>query len=443
MSVSSSSRRSFLKTAALGSAALALSPVPRVHAGENHTIKVALVGCGGRGGGAAVNALSTEGPVKLWAVADVFENRLEGCLRSLEDAFPEKVDVPKERQFLGFDAFKKAIDSLDPGDVVLLATIPAFRPQHVEYAVQKGINVFMEKSFGVDVPGVKRIMESSKLADQKNVKIACGLMWRHCKARAEAIDRIHQGEIGDLVHLRTYRMHGPVWMSERTRREKELGYQIRNYSNFTWTNGSFLLDWQVHNIDICCWAKNAWPVKVLGMGGRAGRRVDGQEFDHYNVEYTFADGSNLYVVGRHCPNCFDMYSDFVHGTKGSGVLMTNLSASASKLYKNQLMIPENVIWAFPGNEPNPYQVEMDRLFAAIRQDVAYNEGHRAAQAALAGIFGRMSVFSGKEIHWEEAIQSTREEFPGLDQITWETQPPVLPNEQGEYPIAIPGETAPW
>ncbi|MGL6194637.1 MAG: Gfo/Idh/MocA family oxidoreductase, partial [Thermoguttaceae bacterium] len=286
------SRRDFLKSTAVAGAALTFSTalnsvVPKVHAAEKNTIKIALVGCGGRGGGAAINALSTAGDTKLWALADVFPHKVEGLHQGLSDAFPEKVDVPKERQFVGFDAYKKAIDTLDKGDVVLLATIPAFRPQHVEYAVNKGINVFMEKSFGVDVPGVKRIMAASEKADKTNVKIACGLMWRHCKARAEAVDRIHQGEIGDLVHMRTYRMHGPVWMSPKQQNESELACQIRNYSNFTWTNGSFLLDWQVHNIDICCWAKNAWPVKVLGMGGRAGRRVDGQEFDHYNIEYTF------------------------------------------------------------------------------------------------------------------------------------------------------------
>jgi len=267
-------RREFLQRSvgAVAATTTASMVVPRVHAAEDNTIKIALVGCGGRGTGAAVNALSTQGPTKLWALADVFDNRLQASLGGLTKRFAEKVDVPKERQFLGLDAFKKAIDALDPGDLVLLATPPAFRPIHLEYAVEQGVNVFMEKSFAVDGPGVRRVLRAGRLAAEKNVKVACGLMWRHDKPREEVIARLHDGAIGEIHTLRTYRMHGPVGYKPKQPGMSELAHQINNYCNFTWLNASFFVDWLIHNIDVCCWAKDAYPVSAQGHGGRQVRR---------------------------------------------------------------------------------------------------------------------------------------------------------------------------
>ncbi|HWH72260.1 MAG TPA: Gfo/Idh/MocA family oxidoreductase, partial [Candidatus Sulfotelmatobacter sp.] len=263
-------RREFLKTssAVLAGTALGGAMARPGYAAENNTIKIALVGCGGRGTGAAAQALATQGPTKLWAVADVFEQRVQNTLANLKQHCEKQLEVPPERQFIGLDGFKKAMDSLDKGDVVLLATPPAFRPIHFEYAVQKGLNVFMEKSFAVDAPGIRRVLKTGQEAAHKNLKVAGGLMSRHYKPLEEIIKQIHDGAIGNVITEWAYRMHGPVGLSPKQPGMKELAYQIANYSNFTWLNGSFIVDWLIHNIDVCCWVKNDWPVSVQGMGGR-------------------------------------------------------------------------------------------------------------------------------------------------------------------------------
>ncbi|MBM3804511.1 MAG: twin-arginine translocation signal domain-containing protein, partial [Acidimicrobiia bacterium] len=305
------SRREFLKAsgAVMASGALA-GVVPRPgHAAETHTLKIALVGCGSRGTGAAVNALSTSGPTRLWAVADVFPRRVESSLKLLGEKHASQVDVPIERRFLGFDAYRRAIDTLDKGDVVLLATPPAFRPIHFEYAVQKGLHVFMEKSFAVDAPGIRRVLAAGEAATRKNLKIATGLMSRHSEPLVQAIQRIHEGCIGEVITAWAYRMHAPVGFSAQAPGQSELAHQIANYSSFTWLNGSFIVDWLIHNIDVACWAKNAWPVSVQGMGGRQVREVPDQLFDHYAAEYTFADGTRMLVQGRHQNNCHNFFGD--------------------------------------------------------------------------------------------------------------------------------------
>lgn len=434
----SPSRREFLKRSGttLAGVAMADSMARFCHAAENNTIKVALVGCGGRGTGAALNALSTQGPVKLWAMADVFPNRLEGSLKGLAKQFADKVDVPKERQFIGLDGYKKAIDSLDAGDLVLLATPPAFRPIHLEYAVEKGRHVFMEKAFAVDGPGVRRVLKAGEAAKQKNLKIAGGLMSRHSKPLEEAIRQIHEGAIGDVITCWAYREHGPVGFTPKSEGMSELAHQIRNYSCYTWLNGSFLLDWLIHNIDVCCWVKNAWPVSAQGQGGRQTRDKPDQLFDHYAVEYTFADGTRLLAQGRHMLNCWGFFGDIIHGAKGSAVLGEGISQP--RIYKTHKQTPENLLWEYKGPPHNAYQHEHDLLFDAIRQDKPYNESQRCAYAALAGILGRMAAECGQELTWEQALNSNLELAPGLDQLTWDAEPPVKPNAQGQYPVAMPG-----
>ncbi len=435
------SRRNFIVNSGkvVAGAALASSIAARSYAAEDNTIKIVLVGCGGRGTGAAANALSTKGPTKLWAMADAFDYRLESSFKSLADKYSKQVEVPPERKFVGFDAYRRAIDSLDKGDVVLLATPAAFRPLHFEYAVQKGINVFMEKSFAVDAPGVRRVLRAGEMAREKNLKVASGLMWRHDRPREEAIQRIHAGEIGDLVTLRTYRMHGPVGYRPKRPGENELAHQIANYNNFTWLNASFFVDWLIHNIDVCCWAKNALPVSAQGMGGRAARTEPDQMFDHYMVEYFFGDGSRLFAQGRHINKCWDIFSDFAHGTKGSAVIMENLAAPKPRLYRNQAQTRENETWRYSGPPCDPYQVEHDLLFDAIRNNKPYNETERSAKACLVAIMGRMAAESGQMITWDEAFNSNLELAPGLDNYTWESRPPVEPDANGRYPIAVPGQ----
>jgi predicted dehydrogenase len=433
-------RRDFLKAsgAALAGAALAGGIARSGYAAETNTIKIALVGCGGRGTGAAAQALSTQGPTKLWAMADVFEQRLQSSLATVKKDHEKQVEVPPERQFIGLDGFKRAIDSLDKGDVVLLTTPPAFRPIHLEYAVQKGVNVFMEKSFAVDAPGIRRVLKAGEEARKKNLKIAGGLMCRHSKPLEEAIQQVHDGLIGEIVTCWAYRMHGPVGLNARQPGMNELAYQIANYSCFTWLNGSFLEDWVIHNIDVCCWAKNAWPVSVQGMGGRQVRQDPDQLFDHYNAEYTFADGTRFIAEGRHIANCYDFWGSILHGTKGSGSL--GEGQTKPRLFKGYNQTSENVIWNYKGPACDQYQYEHDLLFDAIRNDKPYNETERCAKSCFTAIMGRMACESGKMVTWDEAIGSNIELAPGLDDYTWDSNPPAMPDAKGHYPIAMPGQT---
>jgi myo-inositol 2-dehydrogenase / D-chiro-inositol 1-dehydrogenase len=438
-------RRDFLKTSstALAGAALAAPlAVPRPgYAAEDNTIKIALVGCGGRGTGAAANALSTKGPTKLVALADVFPERIEKTHKILSEKFAAQVDVPPERRFVGFDAFRKAIDVLGKGDLVLLATPAAFRPIHLEYAVQKGVNVFMEKSFAVDAPGIRRVLRAGGAAQQKNLKVASGLMWRHDPPREEVIRRLHDGAIGDIILLRTYRMHGPVGFHPRQPGESELAHQLRNYSCFNWLNASFFVDWLIHNIDVCCWAKNAWPVSVQGQGARVARTDPDQMLDQYSVEYTFADGTKLFAQGRHVTGCWDIFSDFAQGAKGSALLMESLAAAKPRIFKGHAQTSENLVWRYQGPAVDPYQREHDLLFDAIRNDKPCNETERAAKACLVSIMGRMAAESGLVINHDEALASNLELAPGLDKIdSLDAPAPVLPDSAGKYPVPVPGRT---
>jgi predicted dehydrogenase len=436
------SRREFLKTSghALAGTALFSAIASRSHAAENNVVRIALIGCGGRGSGAAVNALSTAGPTRLVAMADAFGDRLQSSLGNITQRFAKQVEVPPERQFTGLDAFKKAINCLGKGDLAILATPPAFRPIHFEYAVQKGVNVFMEKSFAVDGPGVRRVLRAGEMARAKNLKVAGGLMWRHDKPREEAIARLHDGAVGEINLLRTYRMHGPVGYQPRKAGENELAHQIANYNSFTWLNGSFFVDWLIHNIDVCCWAKNALPVSAQGMGGRAARTEPDQLFDHYMVEYAFADGARLFAQGRLINGCYDIFSDFAQGAKGSAVLMESLAAPRPRIYKSQVQTRENEVWRYSGPPCDPYQVEHDLLLDAIRNDKPYNEAERCAKAALVAVMGRMACNSGQMINFEDALNSTMELAPGLETLTLDSKPPVQAGQDGRYPVAIPGRT---
>jgi myo-inositol 2-dehydrogenase / D-chiro-inositol 1-dehydrogenase len=346
--------------------------------------------------------------------------------------------VPPERQFIGLDGFKKAIDSLDKGDLVLLTTPPAFRPIHLDYAVQKGVNVFMEKSFAVDAPGIRRVMKAGEEAKQKNLKIAGGLMSRHYKPLEEAIQQVRDGLIGDLVTCWAYRMHGPVGIGPRQADTKELAYQIANYSCFTWLNGSFIEDWLIHNIDVCCWAKNAWPVSVQGMGGRQVRQDADQLFDHYEAEYTFADGTRFVAQGRHIANCYDFFGSMLQGTKGSGLV--GEGQPKPRLFKGYRQDSGDLIWSYKGPACDQYQHEHDLLFDAIRNDKPYNETERCAKSCFTAVMGRMACESGKMITWDEALASNIALAPGLDDYTWDSNPPAMPDAKGNYPVAMPGQT---
>lgn len=435
-----SSRRKFLQQSGslVAGATLAGTLSNRAYAGEDNTIKVVLVGCGGRGTGATSEALSTTGPTTLWAMADFFDNRLQSSLRHFSQKFKKQVAVPKERQFIGLDAYRKAIDSAGPGAVVVLATPPAFRPIHMEYAVAKGCHVFMEKSFGVDAPGVRRILKAGEEASRKNLKIAGGLRCRHDKPLEEAVAQLHAGIAGDIITLWAYRMHAPVGFTAKDPKETELAHQIRNYSNFTWLNGSFLLDWLIHNIDICCWIKGSWPVSAQGQGGRQVRTKPDQLFDQYSVEFTFADGTRMSGQGRHMQNAWGFFGVVVHGAKGSAIL--GEGQHEPRIYKGHVQTPANLIWKQKGPAKNAYQVEHDLLFDAIRNDKPYNETEFSAKATMAGIMGRMAAESGQLIKWDDAFASNVELAPGLETLAVDSNAPVMPDKDGHYPIAMPGVT---
>jgi len=437
-----SSRREFLNTSGRIAAvsAFGFGAIPSVHAAENNTIKVALVGCGGRGTGAAANALSTKsGPTELVAMADVFDHRLQSSLQNLSPRFGKQVNVPKDRQFIGFDAYKQAIDCLDGSGVVILATPPGFRPLHLEYAVGKGCNVFMEKAFAVDGPGIRRVLKAGEEATKKNLKIAGGLMSRHSTPLAEAVRRIQEGIIGDVITCWSYREHGPVGFKPKPAGMSEMAHQIRNFHNFNWLGGSFILDWLIHNLDICCWVKgDAWPVSAQGQGGRQVRTEPDQMFDHYAVEYSFADGTRMFSQGRHMASCWGFWGNVIHGTKGAAVLGEGIPDPL--IYKGHKRAEDNIIWRYKGDKVDPYQLEHDLLFEAIRQNKPYNETKRSAHAALVGILGRMAAESGQEISWEQALASDLVLAPGLEDFTMDTAPPVVPDAQGHYLVAMPGRS---
>jgi myo-inositol 2-dehydrogenase / D-chiro-inositol 1-dehydrogenase len=434
------SRRDFLRTSAkaLAGAAVAHAVARPGYTAENNTVKVALIGCGGRGTGAAAQVLSTKGPTQLWAAADVFDHRIQSSIKNIAAQHGSQVVVPPERQFVGMEGYKKAMATLNKGDVVLLTTPPAFRPIHFAHAVEKGCHVFMEKSFAVDAPGIRRVLKTGELAAQKNLKVAGGLMSRHYKPLEEAIQKIHDGLIGEVITAWAYRMHGPVGLSPRGAGMSELAYQIANYSCFTWLNGSFIVDWLIHNIDVCCWAKNEWPVSVQGMGGRQVRKEADQLFDHYGAEYSFADGTRMYAAGRHQTKCYDFFGDIIHGATGSGVL--GEGQPKPRLFKGHRQASDKVIWEYKGAPCDAYQLEHDLFLDAIRNDKPYNETERCAKSCFTAIMGRMACESGQVIEWDDALASNVELAPDLEKMTWDSPPPVLPDSNGQYPIAMPGQT---
>jgi predicted dehydrogenase len=441
-STASKSRREFLKLGGCAAAASALAgvAVPRCHAAGDSAIKLALVGCGGRGTGAVADAFSTTGgPVKLVAMADLFENRLQGSLKRLAAGFKDKVDVPPERQFLGFDAYKKAIACLAPGDVVLLTTHAAFRPMMFEHAVSKGVNVFMEKSFATDSPNTRRLMKAAEASEKKNLKVAVGFMWRHSKARQEVIKRIHDGAIGDLNMLRIYRVHGPVYCPPLPKGANEVIFQIQHPNSFTWVSSGFFIDWHCHNVDVACWTKGSWPVAAQAFGGRCYPQC-GNQFDHFTVEYTFDDGAKLFAFSRHMNGCWNTYADYAHGSKGSAVLMASLGDPKPKIYKSQNMVKEDLVWAYGQPDCNPYHAEWQELLDAIRQDKPHNEARRAAEAEVAAIMGRMAAHCGVWITRDMALNSKFQFVGDIDAMTFDTPAPIHAGPDGIYAAPQPGIT---
>jgi predicted dehydrogenase len=448
-------RRDFIKTTGRLAAVSALAGVaiPHVHAASGGLIQIALVGCGGRGTGAANNALSSNGgPMKLVAMADVFEKKLTASYENITRERGDKVDVPQDHKFIGFDGYKQAMDCLKPGDIVILTTPPAFRWVHFTYAIAKGLNVFMEKPVTVDGPASRRMLKLAEEATAKNLKVGVGLMSRHSRAFQELFQRIQDGELGDLILLRGYRMHGPAGSAFATKwpgNPSELLWQIRNFHSFLWASGGCYSDFYIHHVDHLCWMKNAWPVKAQAVGGRhykntpEGQPCVDQNFDSYSVEYTFADGAKMYMDGRCINGCNDIYSSYAHGSKGMAIVAkANDCGAPSMTFKGQAMDRSKLLWTSkvaPGQE-DPYLNEWNDLMDAIRNDKPYNEAERGVKASLVSSMGRMAAHTGQEITFEEMLNCEHEFAPDVDKLTMDSPAPLQAGKDGKYPAPMPGIT---
>jgi predicted dehydrogenase len=463
------SRREFLKIGGKLAAGTALAGVaiPHVHAAEDNTIRLALIGSGSRGSGAVVNAFqSPNGPCKLVAMADIFPKRLEGSHKVLSGQFPDQVDVPAERRFIGFDAYKKAIDCLRPGvDIAMLTTYPAFRPVHLDYAVAKGVNVFMEKSFAIDPVGVRRVVQAGREGKKKNLKIAAGLMCRHSVNRQELMKRIHDGELGPVQLIRAYRMEacGPM-TGKRPPDLNELLWQIRNRTHVMWVSGGLWAEMDIHQIDEICWLKDDhYPVSAHGICGRAANSRDlGQGLDSFSVEYTFADGAKAYDVVRYIPNCYTEFATFVHGTRRAAQFSGTVHSGTCAIYKDQRCAPvkvtakynppsgqyvyseephtkrDDILWRAPRENYTCWQAEWNVLLNSIHKDLPQNEAERAAYSNLTGLMGRAAMHMGRIVTWDEMLKSKFELCPGIDSMSENSTPPVLPDANGQYPVPVPG-----
>ena len=439
---SSSSRREFLKRsgAVAAGSALAGVAVDRVHAGEDNTIRLALIGCGGRGSGAAANALSAPGgPVKLHAMADLFAGRLNGSHKVLSKQFGAQVDVPADRRFLGFDAYRKAIDCLRPGDVAMLTAYSYCRPAQLEYAVEKGVNVFMEKPFAPDPAGLHRMLRAGAAAEKKNLKIAAGLMCRHSVARQALIEKIRAGELGDITLIRAYRMDGGGRLGKWPGTGSELQWQVQRRVHFHWLGSGLFIELLIHQIDECCWIKDAWPVAAQGLGGRAPFNLSyGQNLDVYAIEYAFADGTRATVDYRGIPKCDSDFVTFLHGTKRAAQFSGNVHRPTVHTYRDQRAIDENIDWR-AGKEPcGPHQAEWNVLLSKIRSDQPHNETERAVYADFVSIMGRAAVHSGKIITWDDVMKSNFQFCQGVDELTLASPSPLPCAADGRYPVPIPG-----
>lgn len=401
------------------------------HVNSVSKLKLAVIGCGGRGTGAAVQALTADPDVELVAMADAFKDRLEESLLSIQEHFENDrtIVVKEENRFVGFDAYKRAIDE---ADVVILATPPGFRPEHFEYAIAQDKHVFMEKPVATDPAGVRRVLRSAKLAKEKKLNVVVGLQ-RHYEEKYNALyGQLQEGSIGKIISGQVYWNSGGVWVRKREPNQTELEYQMRNWYYFNWLCGDHILEQHIHNIDVANWFLGEYPSMAQGMGGREVRNdLDhGEIFDHHFVEFSYPSGAIISSQCRHQPGCFNRVDEAFQGTLGSVVtskgIITDLEGK--EMFKHD------------GKEdPNPYQVEHDRFFAAIRnKNEVIADAENGAKATLSAIMGRMATYSGEVITWDQALNSSLQLVP--DNLNWDSEAPVLPDAQGRYKIPVPGVT---
>ena len=416
----SPSRRSFLKHtgSAVAGTTLAAGLAARAYAAGNGTIRLALIGCGGRGSGAVCNAMdSPGGGTKLVAMADLVQQKMATSHRNLSRKYGKRVDVPPERRFIGFDAYRKAIDCVGAGGVAMLAGYAGWRPVQL----------------------VRRVIKAAEAAKKKNLKIAAGLMCRHSPNRQELIRRIRDGALGTIQLIRAYRMQPVGPMRKKPAGRDELLWQIRNFTKFYWVSGGLFAEMDIHQIDEICWIKDAWPVAAHGIGGRAANSTDcSQNLDSFSIEWTFPDGTKATDAVRYIPNCHNEFATYIHGTQCAAQFSGTTHAGTVRTYKDQRITNDNIAWKAKPERFSPWQEEWNVLLDAIRKDRPHNEARRAALSNLADIMGRAAVHSGKIITWDQAMASKFQFYANIDTLDFNTPPPVRADAQGRYPVPIPG-----
>jgi predicted dehydrogenase len=428
-------RRTFCKQTAAATTGILASTLPldaMSNLYDNKKLKLALIGCGGRGSGAAVQALTADDKVELYAMADAFRDRIDSSLNGIKEHFDgsKNIDVKEKNMFTGFDAYKKAIDLCD---VVILTTPPGFRPLHFEYAINNDKHVFMEKPLATDAPGIRKVLEVAKIAKDKKLNVVVGLQRHYQNKYITLYNKVVNGDIGKIVSGQVYWNDGGVWVRKRKPSQSELEYQMRNWYYFTWLCGDHILEQHIHNIDVANWFIGDYPISAQGMGGREVRNgIDhGQIFDHHFVEFTYASGAVISSQCRHQTGTASRVDEVFQGSNGSVVTgkgeMTDLGGNVKYKYPNK--------W---NEDPNPYQVEHDKLFQSIRNNEVINDVEYGAKSTMTAIMGRMATYTGKKITWDQAINSKEILVP--NNLTWNSTPPTLPDDNGKYLVAIPGKT---
>ncbi|MFM8358638.1 MAG: Gfo/Idh/MocA family protein [Verrucomicrobiota bacterium] len=426
---SPTTRRDFLRsTSTVAAAALAAPAIlvrEQAFAQNADTLRVGLVGCGGRGTGAAGNALTADSNLVITAVGDIFPEPAQGAIRGLKEQFGSRIQVTPDSTFSGLDAYRKVIDS--GVDVVLLASPPGFRPFHLRYAVEKGKQIFCEKPMATDGPGIRHVMESVRLAKEKKLNLVAGYCWRYDLPRRAFYEQIHDGTLGDLAAVYGTYLTGPV-KALRPGQQKPEGmgdfeFQVRNWMNFTWLSGDGLVEQCIHTVDKVKWAfRDVPPVKCSATGGRIRPLDAGNIFDHVTVVYEWANGARGIVAQRQVPGCHNDNSDYVIGTRGKGWSGWNVP---------YIKDGESMKWRYKGDKPDMYVVEHQHLYRAIREGKLHNDGDWMATSTLMGIMGRLAAYTGQEVTWEQALNSQQKLVP--DQFDWNMKLPV-------EPLAIPGIT---
>jgi predicted dehydrogenase len=433
----STTRREFVKQSSLLAGGLLAAPMLS-NAGYfnsvDDTIKVALIGCGGRGTGAAMQALKSRLNVKIVAMADAFRDRLDECYNNLTDAdsdegnVKDRILVKEETKFVGFDAYLKAIPL---ADVVILATPPGFRPIHFAEAIKQGKHVFMEKPVATDPAGVKKVLEAAELARQKKLNVVVGLQRHYQNSYRELFKRVKDGMIGEITSGQVWWNNDGVWVKMREPSQTEMEYQMRNWYYFNWLCGDHITEQHIHNIDVMNWFKGAYPVKAQGLGGRQVRtgKEYGEIYDHHYVEFHYADGSIMNSQCRHIKGTYAIVDEMLVGTKG-----------VVKCGRAEIISKDKTLYKFDKKtENNPYQTEHDELFAAIAKgEYKFADAENGAKATMTSILGRMATYSGEVIEFDKALNSGLNLQPA--KYAWDAEPPVKPDANGFYPIATPGVT---